>query len=54
MSLYAIFFHEFRIPLAYTQLDLCPWRMGNFISELHWKNTDIPLNILEWYLYTYK
>lgn len=34
------------------QLDLCPWKMGNFTYELHLKNTDMPLNILEWYLYT--
>lgn len=35
------------------QLDLFPWKMENFISELYWKNTDMPLNILR-YLRTYK
>lgn len=35
-----------KFPL-HIQLDLCPWKMENFISELHWKNTDMSLNILE-------
>lgn len=29
------------------QLDLCPWKMGNFTSELNWKNIDMPLHILK-------